>query len=189
MSRKQDLWRSKDGLLRIEGMARRGLSDQQIFQKMDISRQTFYTWKKKYPEIDMALRSGRAPMEVELENALIKKALGYTQTDQEVIEEMTEKDGVVTKHIKRVTKVYPPDTGAVIFLLKNRMGEYYQDRPKTKIELEQIRLSNEHQQLQNDLLRRMIQDQGNGIDMVEKLIQQIDDEVIEEAEEVLEESE
>lgn len=39
-------WLTKEGLLKIEGWARDGLTDEQIAEKIGIQRQTLYDWKK-----------------------------------------------------------------------------------------------------------------------------------------------
>lgn len=93
---------------------------------MNISQQTFYTWLKKYPEFSEALKKGREPVDIEVEDALIKRAKGYTTT--ETIEEITtsgQKDpngNYIEKerHVRRVTKEVPPDVGAIVFYLSNR---------------------------------------------------------------------
>ena len=40
-------WLEPEGLLRIEGWARDGLTDEQIAQNMGITAKTLYEWKKK----------------------------------------------------------------------------------------------------------------------------------------------
>ena len=46
-STKSDYWLTDDGLLRIQGWARDGLTDEQISKNMRISRSTLKEWKKK----------------------------------------------------------------------------------------------------------------------------------------------
>ena len=69
-------WLTEDGLLMIEGWARDGLTDEQIAGNMGISTGRLYEWKKSYREIDEALKRGKAPVDIQVENALLKKALG-----------------------------------------------------------------------------------------------------------------
>lgn len=187
---KYQKWIKKDGLLKIEGWARNGLSNAQIAKNIGVKPETFCKWKDQFPDLREAVERGQKPLEVELENALIKKALGYVEETPEEVEEITDKGGVVVRHKKKIKRVYPPDTSALIFLLKNRMSNIYQDRPKTELEKENQRLINEHQRLQNELIRKTLQDSNAGLEMVKRLIDDIDgevvEEVIEEAEEVLE---
>ena len=75
-------WLTDDGKMLLKAWARDGLSDEQLCKKMDISVSTFYEWKKKYPELSEALSRGKEIADVEVENALYKTALGYTETVQ-----------------------------------------------------------------------------------------------------------
>ena len=77
-SGKYQEWLTDDGLLRIEGWARDGLTDKQIAHNMGVSEQTLNVWKKKYPSLFESLKRGKEVIDREVENALLKRALGYT---------------------------------------------------------------------------------------------------------------
>lgn len=117
-------WITPDGLLRLEGWAREGLTDAQICQKVGINPATLYRWIEKHAEIGEAIKKGKAPVNVEVENALLKRALGYDY--EEVI---TEVYGDGKKHVRKVKKHMPPDVGAIAFWLKNRKPSHWRDRP------------------------------------------------------------
>lgn len=180
-------WLTEDGLQQIESWARKGLTNRQIASNIGIGERTFYTWLK--PERDteqqivQALKRGRLVVESELENALYKKAIGYTEPEAE-IETRTILDAEGRERSETVvkSKTYPPDTGANIFILKNRCRSDYQDRPKTEEELEKIRLENEHQRLQNELLKRMLDEDNISVLKIDELIGAIDAKAIEDAE-------
>lgn len=70
-------WLTKEGLIKIEGWARDGLTDEQIAYNMDISRSTLNDWKKKYSDISDTLKRGKEVVDRQVENALLKRALGY----------------------------------------------------------------------------------------------------------------
>ncbi|WP_353986594.1 HNH endonuclease [Lactiplantibacillus plantarum] len=74
-------WLTPESLIVLEGWARDGLTDAQIAQKIGIRRPTLYDWKKKYPDISDALKKGKEVIDRQVENALLKKALGYTVTE------------------------------------------------------------------------------------------------------------
>lgn len=112
-------WLSEDGLIKIQGWARDGLIDEQIAHNMGITTKTLYEWKNKYGEISDALKKGKEVIDRQVENALLKRALGYTY------DETTYEDGVETK---RVTKEVAPDTTAQIFWLKNRKPAEWRDK-------------------------------------------------------------
>lgn len=117
-------WLTADGLLLLEGWARDGLTEEQIAQNIGISRQTLSEWKRDYADIGDAIKKGRAPVDIIVENALFKRATGY---DWE--ETTTEIDTNGKKHIKKITRHVPPDVGAIVFWLKNRRRDKWRDRP------------------------------------------------------------
>jgi transcriptional regulator with XRE-family HTH domain len=74
---KYEQWLTKEGLILIEGWARDGLTDEQIAHNIGISRSTLNEWKKKYPDISDTLKRGKEVVDRQVENALLKRALGY----------------------------------------------------------------------------------------------------------------
>ena len=112
-------WIEPEGLLKLEGWARDGLIDEQIAQNIGIAASTLYEWKKQYPEISEALKKGKEVVDRQVENALLKRALGYKY------EEITTEYG---KETKRVTKQMAPDVTAQIFWLKNRKPDQWRDK-------------------------------------------------------------
>lgn len=79
---KYERWITKEGLALIEGWARDGLTDEQIANNMGIKRQTLYDWKKHYPDISDTLKKGKEVVDYQVENALLRRALGYTFTEK-----------------------------------------------------------------------------------------------------------
>lgn len=117
-------WITEDGLARIEAWARDGLTDEQIAENIGCNRTTIYDWKNKHSDISNALKSGRAPVDLQVENALLKRALGYEYEETETIIEVSP-DGDKKQRIKKIKKVALPDTGAAIFWLKNRKPDQW----------------------------------------------------------------
>lgn len=131
-------WLEPDGLLQIQGWARDGLIDEQIARNIGIGERTFTEWKARFPAISAALKKGKAPVDIEVENALLKRALGYDY--EETITEIQEyENGKQKKHVKKLKKHMPPDTAAQIFWLKNRRPDKWRDKieapPETGNEL------------------------------------------------------
>ena len=127
-------WLTDDGLLLLEGWARDGLTDEQIAQKIGIKTSTLYDWKNRFPEISEALKKGKEVVDIEVENALLKRALGYsyTETTRELQQNVLtgENELVVTKTVE---KFIPPDTTAQIFWLKNRKPEEWRDKQAVEV--------------------------------------------------------
>ena len=67
----------KPRLIEIEAWKRDGLTDEQIFKNLGISRDTFYKYKEKYADFSDALKKGKEVADIEVENALFKRAIGY----------------------------------------------------------------------------------------------------------------
>ena len=72
----------KDKLILVEGWARDGLTDIQIAEKLRISKDTFYEYKKKYSDFSDSLKKGKEIVDYEVENALLKNALNGNVTAQ-----------------------------------------------------------------------------------------------------------
>ncbi len=123
-------WLTPEGLLKIEGWARDGLTDEQISRNMGIGTTTLYRWKDEFEEIRETLKRGKEVVDREVENALLKRALGYeyTETTREAVKDPDTGD-VEMRVTKKVTKQVVPDTTAQIFWLKNRKPDKWRDKP------------------------------------------------------------
>lgn len=141
-------WLDPEGLLKIEGWARDGLVDEQIAQNIGINPATLYDWKKKYPEISKALKKGKEVVDRQVENALLKRALGYKY--EEIKTEKTEEGKKVTVTVKEVV----PDTTAQIFWLKNRKPDQWRD--KQQIEHSGEIRNNPYEALTTEELKKLI---------------------------------
>jgi len=120
---KFEYWLTVEGLTLLEAWARNGLTDEQLAGNMGIKRQTLYDWKKRFSDISDALKKGKEVVDIQVENALLKRALGYQYT--EVTRERVSGEMMVTK---TVVKEVQPDTTAQIFWLKNRKPAEWRDR-------------------------------------------------------------
>lgn len=121
-------WLEPDGLLRIEGWARDGLTDEQIAHNMGITTSTLYEWKKRYSEFAESLKKNKEVVDIEVENALLKRALGYFVEEEKVIE--SEKDG---RRVEKTRKHVPADVTAQIYWLKNRKKNIWRDKQEQEV--------------------------------------------------------
>ncbi|WP_342416261.1 transposase [Paenibacillus sp. FSL R10-2782] len=106
-------------LLLIEAWARDGMIQEDIAKKLGVAMSSFSEYKNKYPELSEALKRGQEVIDVQVENALLKRAMGYRY------DEVTCEYGEETK---RVTKEVQPDVTAQIFWLKNRKPDVWRDK-------------------------------------------------------------
>ncbi|EEA84962.1 transposase [Peptacetobacter hiranonis] len=135
----------------VEGWARNGLTDEQIANNLGVAYSTFREYKKKYSALSAALKKGKEVVDIEVENALLKRALGY-KYDEVTIEESD--DGSV--RTKTVTKEVIPDTTAQIFWLKNRKPEQWRD--KQNIEANINNNTSPFTDLTTEELKKLIED-------------------------------
>lgn len=104
-------WITKDGLIKLQGWARSGLTDEQIAKNVGVSRSTLSRWKETYPDIRDSLNKEKEVVDYEVENALLKRALGTTIVEKTYT--LTEiKDEVLAvqrKHYMNKYKLDHPD--------------------------------------------------------------------------------
>lgn len=189
-----DQWNTKENLELVEGWARDGLSDEQIAKNMGIAVSTLYEWKKRHLEFMEAFKKGKQVVNVELENALFKKAVGAKTTtttyrvskvDENVLKarrlrfadkyleehpEASKKEALLaaTEHVDTHEKIIwsivenqlPPDTGALMFLMKNRMPEKYREQSYQELnhaQAEQAKAQAEKAKFQAEISRRQLE--------------------------------
>lgn len=126
---KYEEWLDKDNLLKVQGWARDGLSNEQIAHNIGITAKTLCEWQNRFGEFRNAIKKGKEVVDREVENALLKRAMGY-EYDEVTQEPVTDKDTGITEMrvTKRVTKQIVPDVTAQIFWLKNRKPEEFRDK-------------------------------------------------------------
>jgi hypothetical protein len=119
----------KPKLLLIEAWARDGLTDEDIAKNLNISHESFYKYKREHTEFSDTLKRGKDEVDITVENALYKRAMGYSYneiTQEAVTDPVTGKD--ILAVTKVVTKEVAPDTTAQIFWLKNRKPVQWRDK-------------------------------------------------------------
>lgn len=110
-------------LLLVEAWARNGVTDKDIAEKLGVSHDSFIEYKKQFPELVESLKNGKEVIDTQVENALLKAAMGYTANEN------TYENGVLTK---TVVKEVAPNTTALIFWLKNRNPKDWRDKQEVE---------------------------------------------------------
>ena len=95
---------------------------------MGISRETLNQWSNTFPDISDALKRGKAPVDNDVENALLKRAKGFYEIKEKRVEQWKDANGVTREHTVIITREVPPDTTALIYWLKNRRPDLWRDR-------------------------------------------------------------
>lgn len=155
-------------LVEIEAWARDGLTDEQIARNLNVGVSTFHKYKNEYIELVESLKKGKEIVDVEVENALLKRALGYDF--EEVKTYIEDVDGKKKKKVEKVVKHIPADVTAGIFWLRNRKGQVWSNRDI--IDVEKIKAETEFTKERTKLLK------GNKKDtsLLETLIETVKDE-------------
>lgn len=132
---KYEEWLKPDGLLKIEGWARDGLTEEQIAHNMGIACYTLRVWKDKYTAISAALKRGKEVVDRIVENALYDRACGGVHKVKKVFKL---KEAYYDENGNKCYKEYletayeevyiPGDTTAQIFWLKNRKPDMWRDK-------------------------------------------------------------
>jgi hypothetical protein len=99
-----------------------GATDAELADAFGVSIQTVKNWKAAHPEFLASLKLHKESADQRVEASLYQRAMGYEaeETDIRVIN-----GEMVMTPIK---KLYPPDTTAAIFWLKNRKPAEWRDR-------------------------------------------------------------
>lgn len=135
---KVDYWLTEDGLVLIEAWARDGNLLDEIASKMGIQRQTLFTWRKKYPEINRALSVGKELIDYKVENALLKAALGYTTKEIKVTLGKKMLNGEVYEVLKETTtREVAPNVTACMAWLNNRKHDQWKRNRDKVLELDE----------------------------------------------------
>ncbi len=120
---------------------REGDSNILACKKVGISKETFYTWINDKPDFSDSLKKARKEFRETivqtLEQSLWKRAAGY-EVEEVKNEYRTLKDGskVLVKSSK-ITKHFPPDTGALIFALTNLDPENWKNRQDNRLSVDE----------------------------------------------------
>ena len=105
-----------------EKLCKLGATDVELADFFGVSVSTLNNWKIEFPEFLESLKAGKAIADAEVASKLFRRASGYEHPEIHI----TAYQGEVT--LTPITKVYPPDTTAAIFWLKNRRPDLWRDR-------------------------------------------------------------
>ena len=99
-----------------------GATDAQLADMLGVTEATVNTWKQTEPEFLESIKRGKDIADMNVAQALYKRALGYETTETKV-----SSDDVVT-----TTKEVAPDTAAAFIWLKNRQSARWRDKQEVE---------------------------------------------------------
>ena len=131
-------WLRPEGLDRLKRLAAQ-CTVAQIADEIGVTRNTLYSWRRRYPEIKKAIDEGmREPGHVEaVEGSLYQRATGFKSTVKKAFKiRYNDYDPETGKLIGSHEEVelfdeeeyYPPDVGAIKFYLTNRAPERWKNK-------------------------------------------------------------
>ena len=113
----------KDEYLRIsEHACRLGATDIELADMLGVSVRTIYNWRAAKPEFAAVLVAGKESADDRVERSLFSRANGYEHDEVDI--RVIDKEVIQTP----IRKIYPPDTTACIFWLKNRKSAEWRDK-------------------------------------------------------------
>ena len=141
-------WLEEQNLKKVEYWAMCGLTDKEIAEKMGISRETLYTWEKKFSDISDTIKKGRSTP-AEIAEALKKACIGYYIYEEEIIQDY---NGNIRK--KKIKKYVKPDTTAIIYALNNLAPDNFSNKHREVADTTQLeKLDNILEEIKKDATR------------------------------------
>jgi len=134
---KENLWEKykfAERSLLIAAWCRDGATNKDVASRLGISMTTFKKAMVEFPDLKDLLKGSKEIVDVQVENALLKRALGYEYEEVTTEYEAGTKldaEGNPKPRIKRRTvikKFIPPDTTAQIYWLKNRKPAEWREK-------------------------------------------------------------
>lgn len=104
-----------------------GLTDIEISGALDISEDTFYAWKRKYPAFSEGVNEGKLYADAEIANSVYNRARGMTVKSTKAV---ALRDRV---EVVEVEDFLPPDVAAARYWLNNRQPNRWQDRKNVEV--------------------------------------------------------
>ena len=110
-----------------------GATDAELAHFFEVTEQTINNWKIDHPSFFESIKNGRETADANVGNRLYERAMGFEHDSEEI--KVVSDGNNSGSHIERVKtrKIYPPETIAAIFWLKNRQGKKWRDKQEIEI--------------------------------------------------------
>lgn len=116
-----------------EKLCKLGATDKELADFFGVVESTLNLWKIDHPKFSESIKAGKTLADANVASRLYERAMGF-EHDSEEIKVVSDGQGAGSS-IERVPirKIYPPDSTAAIFWLKNRQKEKWRDRNETTL--------------------------------------------------------
>ena len=112
----------------IKSMFEQGATEKQVYKWLGISADTFYRWKKQYPELSELCKEARQKLISDLRGNLVKRAMGFQYSETKTVTKIV--DGEKQTVTETITKTALPDVAALNLCLKNYDKENWANDPQ-----------------------------------------------------------
>lgn len=118
----------------VEKICKLGATDEDLadFLKVDVA--TINRWKLSEPEFCESIKKGKDYADANVAERLYQRAMGFEHDSVElkVVTIPGKNAGSEVEEVK-IRKIYPPDSTAAIFWLKNRKPKQWRDKQEIEI--------------------------------------------------------
>lgn len=112
---------------RVKRWAEMGATVAEIADWLDCNIKTFNRWRHDHPELQEAIKIGRAPNDEQVTRSLYERARGYSYVKQVPIKVKIDKDSERVE-IVDVEEHVPADPASIAFFLVNRRPDLWQHK-------------------------------------------------------------
>lgn len=138
----------------VEKLCRLGATDKEIADFFEVCEDTVNEWKKVHPKFSASIKRGKLLADANVADRLYQRAIGFEHDSEEIkllpfgrpkaqehkneedgegeekepaesVDQLGEHPNIIRVPVK---KIYPPDTTAAIFWLKNRQPKKWRDK-------------------------------------------------------------
>ncbi len=143
MKQKQSRFKpSADDLYRIEKNARHGLKMNEISDLLGFNKSLLDEFLKCNKDFSRKIKNAKTLADIEVEEALYKRATGYDTTEIHEVYVPIGEDGLMKfKERKFVKKFVPPDASNALIWLFNRKSGSWSKNPSAVNDLNNIEIS------------------------------------------------
>jgi len=115
-------------LNQVEQLSREGYSEKEMAAFFGVSERAWRGYKARHSALSAAVNSGRRKSQEEITNALYKRATGFKESIEELVAVRDAQNNIVRHDVKRVSKYFPPDMGAIRMWLNFRHPDKWGDK-------------------------------------------------------------
>jgi hypothetical protein len=112
----------------VTKLCRLGATDKEIADFFNVNEDTIHEWKKVHPEFSESIKAGKMFADANVAQRLYERAMGFEHDSEEIKVVSVGNNGGSEVERVQIRKVYPPDSTAAIFWLKNRRPKEWRDK-------------------------------------------------------------